>query len=477
MNLKFAKNKKWLVVFSLIVLAAIGGVAYYQLAYLPAHTATDEATLQTAVARRGDLVIYASGSGTLTAAEEYELGFSTGGQVTGVFVQPGDEVKAGDLLAEIDDSQARADFEQAQRAYEELTSDAAIASALQAVADAEQALRSALLQLEYLISPDVMYWETEVEQAKLAVQQAQAALDAAPNDEEAKKALDHAKAYLDFAEAQLVAAQVRYKKYYVYKYFFVESPDGDYLALPTEIEIASARAAIVQARQDLQECKEIYVALTTGVIPAGTDIPELIAIRQAKLNLEAAQETLDGTRIVAPADGTVMSVDTSLGNTAGTSPVIIVANLKELVLDIYLDASDWSNVAVGKPVEAIFDALPDSTFTGTITQIDAELYTSGNTTMVHGTVKLDITSAALDLPLGSSASVDVISAQALDAILIPVEALHETSPGEYAVFVMTNGVPRLRVVEIGIMDLISAEVVSGIEPGEVVTTGITDTNW
>ncbi len=477
MTVRFAKNKKWLILLALIVAAAMGGVTYYQLAYLPAQTAADEATLQTAVARRGDLVIYASGSGTLTAAEEYELGFSTSGQVTGVFVQPGDQVKTGDLLAEIDDSQALEDFEQAKRAYEDLTSDAAIASALQAVADAEQALRSALLQLEYLISPDVMYWETEVEQAKLAVQQAQAAVDAAPNDEEAKKALEHARAYLDFAEDQLVAAQVRYKKYYVYQYFLVEDPDGDYLALPTEIEIASARAAIVQARQDLEESKAVYAALTTGIIPEETDIPELIAVRQAKLNLEAAQETLDGTRILAPAEGTVTSVDTSVGNTAGTSPVITLANLNDLVLDIYLDASDWSNVAVGKPVEIVFDSLPDSTFAGTVTQLDTELYASDNTTMVHGTIQLNSSFAALDLPLGSAASVDVISAQALDAILVPVEALHETSPGKYAVFVVTNGVPRLRVVEIGIKDLISAEVVSGLEPGDVVTTGITDTNW
>ena len=43
------------------------------------------------------------------------------------------------------------------------------------------------------------------------------------------------------------------------------------------------------------------------------------------------------------------------------------------------------------------------------------------------------------------------------------------------VFVMENGKPRLRVIEVGLKDLLYAEVKSGIEPGEVVTTGITET--
>lgn len=461
---------------AVLILFAAGAVSYYQRTYLSAQAETDQATLHTATARRGDLVIYASGRCTLASAEEYELGFSTNGQVTGVFVKPGNDVKAGDLLAQIDDSQVHKTFTQAQLAYEALTSDAAVAEALQNVAEAEKALHSAKLQLEYLISPDVMYWETEVADTQTAIEEAQTKLNVSPADEEAQKILDKKKAYLDFAEAQLETAQVRYTATYIYKYFLVQDPAGDYLILPTENEIFAARADIIQAEQNLKESQQVYAALTTGEIPDGTSIPALVSIRQAKIKLDEAQATLDGTSIIAPAAGTVMSVDTSVGNTAGTGTVITLANLNNLVLDIYLDASDWANVAVGKPVEVTFDSLPDSTYPGTVTQIDTELYISGNATMIHGTVALASAPSIHQFPLGSAALVDVIGAQAKDAVLIPVEALHKAGD-QYAVFVMVNGTPKLRVVEVGIQDSISAEIISGIKAGDVVTTGISDTSW
>jgi len=82
---------------------------------------------------------------------------------------------------------------------------------------------------------------------------------------------------------------------------------------------------------------------------------------------------------------------------------------------------------------------------------------------------------AQTLLVGLNASVDVIAGKAQDAVIVPVEALHELSPGEYAVFVMQDGEPRLRVVTVGLMDFTSAEILTGLQPGEIVTTGIVET--
>jgi multidrug efflux pump subunit AcrA (membrane-fusion protein) len=71
--------------------------------------------------------------------------------------------------------------------------------------------------------------------------------------------------------------------------------------------------------------------------------------------------------------------------------------------------------------------------------------------------------------------VDVIGGKAEDAVLIPVEALHEIDGGKYTAFVMENGSPRLRTVEVGLQDITYAEIRSGIEAGEIVTTGIVET--
>jgi hypothetical protein len=57
-----------------------------------------------------------------------------------------------------------------------------------------------------------------------------------------------------------------------------------------------------------------------------------------------------------------------------------------------------------------------------------------------------------------------------------VEAVREISPNEYAVFVMEDGEPKLRIVTVGLMDFTSAEILTGLSAGEVVTTGVVDTN-
>ena len=64
----------------LLVLVAAGGFAYYRLIYLPPQVITADSTLQTAVVRQGDLVIYASGTGTLISASQTNLAFKTGGK-------------------------------------------------------------------------------------------------------------------------------------------------------------------------------------------------------------------------------------------------------------------------------------------------------------------------------------------------------------------------------------------------------------
>jgi multidrug efflux pump subunit AcrA (membrane-fusion protein) len=153
--------------------------------------------------------------------------------------------------------------------------------------------------------------------------------------------------------------------------------------------------------------------------------------------------------------------------------VLTVADMSQLYLETYFDETDWGQLAIGYETEIVFDALPDDTFIGKVTQVDPTLYNSNNTSVIRGLVLLEDASK-VNLPLGTSAAVDVISGRAKNAVLIPVDALHKAGD-QYAVFVQANGKIRLRMVEVGIQDLLSVEIKSGLEPGETVTTGITET--
>jgi multidrug efflux pump subunit AcrA (membrane-fusion protein) len=153
---------------------------------------------------------------------------------------------------------------------------------------------------------------------------------------------------------------------------------------------------------------------------------------------------------------------------------LTLADLSVAQLEIALDETDADKIAIGYAVEVIFDSFPDIVYTGEVVQLDPSLSTEMGISTVEGLVQLG-GDAFDDLLVGMNASVDVISGRAEGVALVPVEALRELEPGEYAVFVMEDGEPRLRTVEVGLMDVTFAEIRSGLEIGEIVTTGVVET--
>jgi len=467
---KFPKRALW-IALAVIILAGGGGFAYYHFFYTPTQQQADDPGLQTATVRRGDLVIYASGSGTLTAASEASFGFGTSAQVKSLNVKVGDVVEAGQLLAELDNSTQEIAYAQAKRNLAELTSPYAIATAEQDLATAQQSVISTRSTLAYLISPTVLYWEEQVAQAQQALADAQTSSSA---DSEAVKQAQEA---LTSYQAKLAGNQDYYQNKYLPENFtkFDRQTGKKYVSAPTDIDIAGARAAYAQAQASVTEAQNYLAALKGEDVPDDATGANLTALEDAQLNLQSAEDTLNGTRLVAPISGTIMSLDLVVGDTAGTSEVVTIADLSQPYLEVYLDETDWSNIVVGYDAEVTFDALPDQTFTGKVTQVDPGLYSSGNSSVVRGLVLLDDSQGKLNLPIGTTAALDIIAGRAQNAVLVPVDALRETSPGNYAVFVMENGTPKLRVIEVGIQDLFYAEVKSGLEAGEVVSTGLVQT--
>lgn len=232
---------------------------------------------------------------------------------------------------------------------------------------------------------------------------------------------------------------------------------------PTDDEIEAARAAVRQAELSLKQ------ALLN-------EESNNLSLAQAQLNLEAAQVTLDQTELVAPMAGTIMAINASVGEGA-SNDLMGLADLEQPLLEVFLDETDMNMVGLGYDVEVVFDALPDDTFQGQVVQIDPQLVSQNGLTVVRALVQLDTDSFAKPqtLPVGMNATVEVIGGRAENAVLVPVEALRELTAGQYAVFVMEDGEPVLRMVEVGLMDFSFAEIVSGLEAGETVTTGIVQT--
>ena len=87
------------------------GIASY---LVVAGTSTAPAAVRTATAQRGVVLSTTSATGTLQAAQELDVGFTTAGTVTSVDVKPGERVRRGQLLGRIDSTTASQALQQAQ---------------------------------------------------------------------------------------------------------------------------------------------------------------------------------------------------------------------------------------------------------------------------------------------------------------------------------------------------------------------------
>jgi HlyD family secretion protein len=473
---RLSKRTRWVILAGILLFISASGFAYYKLVYVPSKaTTTSTASLQTAVVREGNLIIYASGNGTLTASNEASFGFGTNGQITKVNAKVGDVVNAGDVLAEMDNSTQQIQYIQAKRALAEMTSPYAIATAEQNVATALQSVDTARSTLAYLISPTALYWEEQIAQTEQDLSNAKSAAKNSPSAEADDK-VKKAEALLDLEKDKLKGNRAYYKNTYLPQYFTVRDRDTGikYVAAPSDAEIANARAVLAQAKASVVEAQNYLAALKGEDIPDDATGANLTALEDAQLALKSAEESLAATQLIAPISGTLMTFDFTVGNKTDTATLATISDLSQPTVETFLDPSDWDNVKVGKDAEITFDALPDAKFTGKVIEVDPGLYTSGNTSVIRALIQLDIPDTGFDLPLGSTASVDVIGGRADNALLVPIEALHPAGD-QFTVFVMENGKPRLHVVQVGIRDQVSAEIKSGLQAGDIVTTGIAET--
>ncbi len=463
----FSRCPKWLRWVAPILLLALVGAGVFtslKVKAVNAAAAASASTMQTATARQGNLILEASGAGYLVANNEANVGFDSTGKLAALYVNLGDTVEKGQLLAELDTTSLETSLENAKLNLAQLTSAEAVANAKLAVTNAEANLLSAQYTLNSLQHWDnqalIQEYFSKMVIAKANLDRAQEAYDKA-NVGEYINNTQEANLY-----QQLYAAQTAYKSAQ-YNYSL-------YSQKPSSRQVQAAQADVELAQAQLDDANAYLSAIHTGVLPDNATGTSMLNYRQAQLAVETAEENLTAAKLYAPISGTVMSLNATVGSNVSGS-IITIDDLSKATIQFYLDSSDWSNVKVGYTVNVTFDALNGQTFTGTVTEVMPGLVTAQGSSMVEGMAELTKSVSEVGLPVGIDANIDVISGEALNAVLVPVEALHDLGNGQYTVFVMENGSPVLKTVEVGLMDDTYAEIKSGVNAGDVVTTGIVET--
>jgi multidrug efflux pump subunit AcrA (membrane-fusion protein) len=98
--------------------------------------------------------------------------------------------------------------------------------------------------------------------------------------------------------------------------------------------------------------------------------------------------------------------------------------------------------------------------------------TESNTTAVRALASIDLSAHPFKVLSGMNAELEVVAGEARNALLVPVDALRELAVDQYAVFVIQpDGQQVLRPVQVGLKDLVNAEILSGVQEGETISLG------
>lgn len=451
-----------------VVLAGAGlGVLFWRQSSGQTASA-EQAGYHTVQVRRGDLSLSASGSGTLVAGKTANLAFPISGKVESVGVQVGDQVAAGQELARLQDVSslqaslvsAELELKVAKTELEDLNSNkgAALANAQLALAEAKKALDDAK-------AGKIVEGMERCDHATTT-----AYYDVYTRAKDNLDALGDGGGSQDYYLSVILPAKNRVAQAYT---------AYTYCAGFTDYEIEASQANLALAEANVKDAEKTLKTLQEN---GGLDPDELAQaenkVANAQAAYEEAQKNLENATLTAPFDGVVASLAGLAGDEAGTDTFISIVDLAHPRIEFSVDETDLDQAAVGNTAQVVFDAFPDDAFTGIVTQVNPALTTVDSYQVLQGVIELDLSDVSRSYRFldGMNASVEIIGGQAKGALLVPVESVHDLGDRQYAVFVLNEyGKPRLRVVEVGLMDATTVEIKSGLSVGDVVTTGAVET--
>jgi HlyD family secretion protein len=198
-------------------------------------------------------------------------------------------------------------------------------------------------------------------------------------------------------------------------------------------------------------------------------------VTQAEVKEHEAERTLAGTKLTAPIDGTVLSVTGTVGGqVAGQSRTsfVTLGDLNDLQVQAMFPLGEVNQLKLGQPATIGLGMLAGHSYQGTVTGIDPAATTSGNRALYGVMISLD------DVPppglrTGMSATVEVATAQAENTLYVPAGAVHPKSSGVATVLVRHGKHTVARTVRTGVRGDRYVAITSGLTAGDhvVIPTG------
>lgn len=239
------------------------------------------------------------------------------------------------------------------------------------------------------------------------------------------------------------------------------------------------------ARADLDFCDPVVIASETDSLNSQINLQKQnIAAWQAdlekiangpdpdtreklELQLQLAEKQLENQTIKAPFDGTITSLNYSLGDMVTTgSPAAQIADLTQLYVDMPISEVDIPQIKVGQKAELVFDAYFDQVFYGTVSEVASVGVNTAGIVNYNVTVRLD--SEHEGIRPGMTVGVNILIEEKPNTYTVPAESIVSRN-GDYYVYVLRDGNPVEVEVTIGAYSSRKIEVLEAdIQDGELI---------
>jgi len=359
---------------------------------------------------RGDLTVSVSGSGHIEAVSDVELAFDKGGEVSKIYVEAGDEVNSGLLLAVL----VPTDEEALELA----------------VTQAEVALLQARYNLDEIENP---YTDEEIEEAEQAVEDAEDFLDLA--EDMLRYVLQHGGQWEVLQwQMEVLNAEIRLE--------MAEDELDDMLNERDEDQIVVIRARVTAAEQSLAEAnraleRDWVVAPFAGVV---------------------AEVYVEEGNIIPPP-------------TVSQIGVIRIIDTTRMELVVEVDEIDIPNVEIGQEAIINIDALPDVEIEGRVLTIYPLPTVESGVVLYDVKIGFSVPQGSR-LKAGMSTAADIVLRGSDNALLLPHRAIEYDRQGNPLVKLVVEdeaqGTVEIReqAVVTGISDGFYTEVLSGLNEGD-----------
>lgn len=445
----------WLSV--IVVIAAVTGGGYF-LYQRNIASSNDIEIIRTQEINRGNLVIAVPASGSIVGRRMTDLSFTIPGVVKEVYVDVGDQVQKGQILAKLDDRDLRL-----------------------AVDFAEITLEQAKLNLNSLFEPAKAQ---DIELAEISISSAQQQLAVANLNKEIAAAQyelsnrlarevrdDVLEAYNKFQETL-----ERYNLPYAYGASITAAKmeaEGNVgiTALKGNLSVEQADSSWWIAYNALEQAKQAKDDLVSEVDSKDVEQAQL-QVEQAEINVQQAQQRLEDAIITAPYDGTIIAVNLSenLMAPVGRLPALTILDETALFADVSIDEIDIGQVAIGQQTDISLDAYPETTLKGTVTEIDDIPTDLGGIVAYRVRISLDDLKSTHPRD-GMTVSVFITTEIVEDVLLIPNWAVRtdQTTTETYVYcYCLADGAPQRTSLVTGKRNDTYTEVVSGLDEGATV---------